>query len=278
MALPVGFHRKVSSCILHLSLLSQVQPGARSEVVSPLALGTPLVSLGGGGRRCRRTRTPTGATRRAGQTRTRPPARPERRRRASGRALDRHGASQRARAGDREHLAGRLEAPASCGNVAGNASPEASLRQVRQKTPLQTHRRPRNRAFLGRHRFSLRRGEADRAAICGAPGWTGRQFTPLLSGQGVNLRRAEGAISPLAGARRGVYCHTRKTGVWTLPVVRKRDAPTNGGGEAAEGRRGEKKRDCRYKERQSVCRISRRAQFGRRHRAGSRSRRSMPNM
>ena len=52
-----------------------------------------VVSPSGGGRRCRRTRTPAGATRRAGRTRTRPTGRPDRRRRASGRVPGRLGTS-----------------------------------------------------------------------------------------------------------------------------------------------------------------------------------------
>ena len=138
-----------------------------------------------------------------------------------------------------------LEAPASWGNVAGNASPRRSLRQVRRKTSLQTHRRPGNLAFLDAI-----------ASVCAAAKRTGRQFAPLESGQGgnlrrsegrqgVNLRRAEGAIQPLAGEKRGVYCHTRKTGVWTLPVVRKTDALPDRRPGAAEGRGGGEKRRSR---------------------------------
>jgi hypothetical protein len=109
---------------------------------------------------------------------------------------------------DRERLfrnasAGAGPAPISPENVAPDAP---------------ATRKPR---LPGRHRFGLRRCKADRAAICVAAGQTGRQFASLESGQGANLRRAEGAISPLAGAKRGVYWYTRKTGVWTLPVVRK---------------------------------------------------------
>ena len=117
-----------------------------------------------------------------------------------------------------------------------------SLRQVRRKTSLQTHRRPGNRAFLDAIASVCAAARRTGRQFASLQRWTGRQFTSLESGQGGNLRRAEGAISPLAGAKRGVYCHTRKTGVWTLPVVRKKDAPTNGGGEAAEGRRGEEKK------------------------------------
>jgi hypothetical protein len=104
--------------------------------------------------------------------------------------------------------------------------------------------------LLGRHRFGLRRWKVDTAAICVAPEWTRRQFASLQSGQGGNLRRAERAISPLAGAKRGVYCYTRKTSLWTLLVVRKTDALPDRrrqGGRRPGGRR--KKGSSRFRRR-----------------------------
>jgi hypothetical protein len=69
------------------------------------------------------------------------------------------------------------------------------------------------------------------------------------------LRRAEGTIPPLAGANRGVYWYTRKMGVWTLLVARKKVAPTSGAGGKAKGRRERKKGKSRSKKQRSVCRI-----------------------
>ncbi len=81
--------------------------------------------------------------------------------------------------------------------IAGAAPASISPENVAQDAPATRKPRP-----LGRHRFVLRRSEADRAAICAAAGWTGQRFRSLEGGQGGNLRRAEGAISPLAGAKR----------------------------------------------------------------------------
>ncbi len=113
---------------------------------------------------------------------------------------------------------------ASWGNVAGNASPRAEPAPISPENVAPDAHATRKPRLLGRHRFGLRRCRTDGASICARGEWTGRQFASLESGQGGNLRRAEGAIWPLAGERRGVYSNARKPRPWTLPVVRKTDA------------------------------------------------------
>ena len=116
-----------------------------------------------------------------------------------------------------------------------------SLRQVRQKTSLQTHRRPGNCAFLDAI-----------ASVCAAARRAGRQFAPLEGGQGVSLRRSRadrasicvGPKTPSGRlpARNGASTViTRKTGVWTLPVVRKTDALPDRRRQGGRSRGAEKK-------------------------------------
>ena len=93
----------------------------------------------------------------------------------------------------------RIAAAGPAANQSENVAPDAP-----------PTRKPR---LLGGHRFALRRWKVDTAAIGVARRWTGRQFTSLESRQRGNWRRAEGIVSPLAGAKRGAYWYTRPTGV-----------------------------------------------------------------
>ena len=128
------------------------------------------------------------------------------------RAADRNGAaSSRRGAPGRSHSASRGGKRIAGGRACVKF---ATKRRSRRTGDPET-------AHVGRHRSGLQRCKADRAAICVAAGWTGRQFASLESRQGGNLRRAEGAISPPAGAKRGVYCFTRKTVALALLIIRK---------------------------------------------------------
>ena len=130
-----------------------------------------------------------------------------------------------------------LEAPASWGNVAGNASPRRSLRQVRRKASLQTHRRPGNLASLDAI-----------ASVCAAVERTGRQFTPVESGQGGNLRhsrvdRASICVGPKAPSSRSpaqdgastVTLAKRASGPYRLSAKQMRSRTGGQGRPKAEG-------------------------------------------
>ncbi len=107
--------------------------------------------------------------------------------------------------------------PAASGDASPGAEPASSSPQnVAPDAPA-----TRKLRLLGRRRFGLRPSRADTSPIYAAEAWTGRQFASLESEQGGNLRRAEGVVSPLAGAAAFLYGFTRKTGVLTLLIIRK---------------------------------------------------------